>query len=941
MNLLKKIVLISSLFFLTEAVGFSAPADNVKEYTLENGMQVFLLEDKSDALVHMTFTCHAGFSSQTQNTCGFFKLFARLIEHTASSISFADVSCNSDSTQYTLNVTPQQLDTTLDSLSQNMFSPIFTDEQITSELNILKNEISDNAETLSTYINAAIDSRVFSDAPWKNDSGIYPPLFKKTTSKTARNILQDISLRWYIPRNSAIFIYGNINSERLLLSLKQTFGRFYSNYNTPVEKPCTPVNNQRKYVFHHPEISKELTQIVVQYTMLSLEECNLLSAILNNDASIFKQQILNIQELNIPGAEYINISPAHKRDSSRLIIQTLMQPPENKSLSVTSEEQVQDFISQVNNISSSIDAIEIMFAKKQLEASLNSISSTPATLMQNLCDYWAYEPFIQTSESDREMYEDSVLTSMMLQQSKNINNINIEEIFPKLQSENPFIFVMINSNDYKKNKKAYDNAGFEEINENNSSWYVQTMFKEIRDQMKPEKTNSYYSRNTKNDNAYYERNLSEIHTRQLENGIKIVSKHNPNSTGISMLLSVKGGKLNSADNNGFEEVMINLMAGIIEKDIARKQYEGLITGYPLVSTQTDISTSSIIIEFDKEDELAICESVSNSIVFGEIAPAAADKAVSSRQYRKRLENGSAVNQMYSAAVKYIYGKTDLPKIFDSEKDVLTSTDYSSILAAYPSLLDAKRYSIIITGDFDDDIFPIIEKCFSTLSSSNFNEPAPQNIPELVKNKTINVKIRHTFLTDIPAEKAGPQPAVLIPTTEFLDPVIYIFKSPEAGTKDAAVYNAMLNYISSELQGAINRNKKFKGSSTSIQLPSSKMETGTIIIQNVAHTKEADSTYKNTVSSILASLKDATINSKIVQNIQNQWMLSYMAETSTNSGTAKLINRGLEIKSDDFVPEYFLNEYNYVMSANVQDFINILDYFPQKPNLRVYSAEGKE
>ena len=330
--ILKKLTTLFSVLFFATLPLQALPADNVKEYTLENNMKIFLLEDSSDALVHIEFTCHAGFSSQTQNTNGFFKLFTRLVKGSNPELNFSTVECNADSSRYILEIAPQKLDQTLTQLSDAVFSPSFSDEVFQAELTKLKNEVNDNAGELSTYINAAIDSRVFSDAPWKHDSGIYPPVFKRISTSSARNIIKDISDRWYTPQNSALFICGNFNSEKLLVSLRSSFGRFFSNYRVPTERDSVPVNSHRKYVFHHPEISNELTQIVIQYTMMEMEECDLLAASLNNDVSSFKSNLLELSQLNIPGAEYINISAAHKRNSSRLIIQALMQPPENKKI---------------------------------------------------------------------------------------------------------------------------------------------------------------------------------------------------------------------------------------------------------------------------------------------------------------------------------------------------------------------------------------------------------------------------------------------------------------------------------------------------------------------------------------------------------------------------------------------------------------------------------
>lgn len=919
---------------------YANPAENVHEFTLENGMQVFLLEDTTDALVHIEYTTRSGFSSQTQNNCGFYKLYTRLFAASTPQLHFTDVQCNADSSRYILNVSPAETEKTLLLLSQAAFAPDFSDELLNSELTKLKNEVSDNAEDMATYINAAIDSRVFSDAPWKHDSGIYPPLFKKTTPKTARTFIKDISNRWYIPKNSAIFISGNINEEKVLVYLKNTFGSYYTNSTVPVEKISAPINQQRKYVFHNPEISSDLTQIVIQYTMLNMEQCDLLAAALNNNASSFKKNVLSYEELNIPGNEYIDVSAAHKRNCSRLIIQTLMQPPEDKKSKVTSFQQVEQFIDTVNNIPNLLQGIEFQFAKEQLVFNMNYLTNNSYMLMDSLSSFWAIQDYYKSNEEDYENYPDSITTALMMSRINHLEKTDSESTFQTLQSENPFIFVIINSKDYKANKKAYTEAGFEEINENNSSWYVQKMFKEIRDQYKPVETAAYkIDRTNASDNYYYEKNIEQIKNTKLSNGINIVSKQNPLSTNISVILSINGGKYNSADENGFEEVMINLLAGIIQKEIYKKQVEGLILGNPVINTKTDISTSSIILEFEKVDVIPVCSAIGNAIIYGEIAPADADRAVSSRQYRKRLENGSATSQMQSSIIKEIYGKGTISNIFDTEKDILQTTDYKSILAAYPSLLDASRYNVILTGNFDNDIFELLEKSLGLLSNNSLKINTISEEAKVPK-KNLTIKIRHTFLTDIPAEKAGPQPAVLIPTKEFLDPVIFANNSPKAGTKDAALYNAIFSYVGVKLQQEIDNSSRFDNSTVSVNLPKSGMNFSTIVIQNVTHTKEVDVLYRQTIQSIFEQMKEPQAMQNIIQEIKNNWIIQEMASTYSNTGTAELIQKGFEMFATEPQPDFYLTEYNYIQTATVQDYLIMKDWFPERPLLRAYSAEGK-
>ena len=913
---------------------FATPATAVQEYTLENGMQVFILEDPSDAQVHIEYTCRAGFSSQTQSTCGFFKLYTMLVKAATPSLSFTDVQCNADSSRYIIEVSPSQVNDTLFSLSDAVFSPDFPDELLKNQLNALKKEVNDNKDSMSVFINAAIDSRVFSGSPWKHDSGLYPPVFKKTTEKTARSRIKQISEQWYTPKNSALFISGNINTERTLLMLRNSFGRFYSSFRTPVEKPAAPVNRQRKYVLHSSEISPDLTQLVIQYTLLNMEESDLMALAMGYENSLFKQQLLSLEELNIPGDEYINISAAHKKDSSRLIIQTLLQAPENKkkAAATNSAKQTQLFLQQLNLLPQIVRPEEFEYAKNQLEYSLSRTASVAPALMQTLSDFWAVQPYFEAEEGESEEYK-SETARMLMSRPQKLRSNSLSQTLNQLQSEEPFIFVIINSKDYKANKKAYTAAGFEEITEKNASWYVQEMFKEVlKENEEASQEKLYLTENAAEDNSYYQRNIDQLSQYRLSNGIEVFTKENPLSEQTSLLLSIKGGKYNSADDNGFEEVMINLTAGLIQKKLYAAQAEGLLTGAFTVSSEMELSSGKIIIEFDKEDTYAVLHQISQAIVYGEIAPADADRAVAARKYRKRLENGTAANQMYSALINKIYGKGTASAVFEAEKEILLDTDYTKILSAYPALLNASRYSVIVCGALHENLKTMLEESLGSFALQTAFQPAETSTPNYAAAKNLTVQVRHTFLTDIPAEKAGPQPAVLIPTTEFLDPVVYSGRAPQPGTKEAALYNAILSYIGSMLE---------KNNPVTVQFPRSGLDLGTIIVQNVSHSRELDAQYKTVIQKITDQMQRLQANEGIIRDIKNNWIQKQMTQTGSDTGTALLMQKGLELFVQNPQPAWYLEEYNYIQTASAQDYLEVMNYFPVIPESRVYSADSKK
>ena len=908
------------------------PASLVNQYTLENGLSVFLLEDPSEALVRIEFSVKAGFSSQTKDTAGFFYLYSALIQN-SSSLNFESVSCNAESSRYQLTVTPSQIENCLQSLSQNIFMPQISDELLIEECRRFKKESEENAQSIGGFLNSAIESRIYSTSPWKHDTGIYPSLFKKNTEKNIRTALKQIADRWYTPQNSAIFISGNISSEEVMRILRSSFGRYYSSYSTPIPLSDLPYNNQKKYVIHSADFSPDISQIIIEYTNLNMDESEVLAASLNNLYSPLKADLLSKAELNIPGEDYIDISSAHSKNSSRLVIQALMQKPEDKKAGITSLSQAKAFMESVENIPQLLKEEDFYLGKQIINSNLKQMTSSSSRMMDSLASFWTLEAYKDYYEKEDLTYPSSFTTELLMQQSNNYSKIELPFVMEAIKNDQPFVFLVISDSEFKKYKKDFTAQGFEEINYKNASWYTNQMYKEIQDQFKPEEEILYNVKHSDFlDNEFYEKNIQNLTLTKLDNGIPLAVKTNSISSGAALMLCIKGGKINSAADHGFEEVMINILGTMIQRELTQRFAKGIILSRPQISTQSEISSSYILIEFEKEDFESVCQGVSNTIIYANLMPAAADRAVASRQHKKRLENGSAVNQMLEAAMTTIYGKSPYSAIYDSKKDILQNTDYTKIVNAYPALLDASRYSIILSGNIPSNYLETIKKNFEllTLTGQSINKPETNQL--FPRDKRAAVKITHTFLTDIPAEKAGPQPAVLIPTTEFLDPVLYAVKAPAAGTREYNLFNALVNYIASELQKEVNKSSK-EEQTVLVQLPKNNINYAFIIVQNVEHTALVDAAYRKVIDTLKTSMKGS-----LIADIKNLWILNHLYDASLPSQTAKYLYRGIELFDDQ--ADFYLREYEDIRNANVDDYAAIMSYFPARADLRLYSIDSK-
>ncbi|MBR6583671.1 MAG: insulinase family protein [Treponema sp.] len=959
---MKKICFLFCFNFLLLINCFCSPLKSISEQVLENGLTVFVLPDNSNALVRIEFCVKAGFSSQTQQTNGFFKLYSNLIEASAENFSFSSVVCGADSTRFVLELPPSMLYDVMDDLSHLILSGQFSNELINQEFLKLKKENAKLFSAPESILNAGIDSKVFSESPWKHDSGIYPELFKKYSTSQVRATLNYIGNNWYTPQNSAIFISGNILQKETLQIINQTFGRYYSNTKNPVEKKSTISNNQRKYVIHHPDFSSDITQIVVQYATLDMTQNNLASTLFNNDDSSVKYQIVALEELNIPGNEYINFSAANKKGTSRLIIQSLFQKPESKNIKTNSLQQSKLFLESLQSAIAKTSQMEFLFAKQQLDFIQKDLISNSNTFMENLCTFWAIQDYNNAYE-----IEDSEISSFtakqMLAQFEKCKNVDFEEFSNALKYEEPFVFVITNSKDFKNLKSEYKKQGFEEINSQNGSWYAQEYYKNIKINSAAlavstledsiikteEELNEAQQKLT---TTFLENNTNSIQTFSLNNKIEVVLKENKNNTKATISLLIDGGKIHSKNNNGFEEVMISLLCTNIKKEIIRQQQMGIILEPPIVDWSSDLFTSNIFIECDKTDFEACCKAISNAIIFAELTPALADRAVSSRQFKKRLENGTALTQLYDKAIQTLYKDKELHSIFDSEDEVLTDINFTKIMNAYPLYLDAAKFDIIICGNYDkdsDSIKQILENTIGNLNNNQIhNQKEIRNIEQIdfPTKKVVKKKIVHTFLTDIPAEEAGPMPAVLIPTTEFLDPVLYILEAPILNETNP-IFNALVLHFQEIFQNELSKNQKTVDCKVQVQLPQPKMPFASIVIQNVRRPKDVDAIYKRAYNLLKASLENQKTQAESVQllnKIKNKWIVNELNQTSTNSGTSKLIQKGFNFIEDSAENQqnntkdkatFYLLEFNIIENSTLQDYFKVLPSL-QTPNLTVTS-----
>ena len=534
--------------------------------------------------------------------------------------------------------------------------------------------------------------------------------------------------------------------------------------------------------------------------------------------------------------------------------------------------------------------------------------------------------------------------------------IKISDLKEKIAAEEPFVFVLVNSSVYQKYAAEFKKAGFENIPQKNAAWYNQSAYKNIlkTEEKKSDERKNLFEEIASSADRFIENNLSEFSDFTLKNGIPVTVKRNESSKTAVLSLTIAGGELLFCDKvPGLASVLSDSIAVNIRRQLDLFAGNGAITGFYEVGAQT-LSTHSIVTVtcLSSEMDFAI-RAAYTALVYCDISPAVADGVTYDERTQWRLKTGSTEFQMLCEAIRLLYDGTEYPKLYrDTEEKPGENLDFTKILEAYPILLDSSRFSLIFSGGIKEDekILKTLNQTFSLLGSIEQTRASDLRVkkPDFTKLKSNEkrISLRHLFLTDISKDKAGPMPAVLIPTTKFLDPILYCLSAPDLDSTDSALFNAILIELASRIEEKLS--KKYPETHAKPALADNDIPFARIVVTNVEHTAEVDSVWSDCVSSIKKNIAtqidiqtEGVIDlekNELLAHLENNWLMAVIAQAGSQEGKAKLIQRG-EIQKN---PKLYLDQYEAVSKAKLEDYFLVAEkFFAEKAPLTIYSKDSKK
>lgn len=930
-------------FFLIYLPLFSFTKDDIKILTLENQLVLYFLQDTTTATVRLELNIDAGFFNQTPKDAGFFSFYAKLL----------GLEITPDSVKIEKTVAPPQVEDVLIQFESLFKTLQITDKNLSLELEKNKKAIREYSSSTAGFINSAIDTRIFSSSPWQSENTIMPEYFSSVNVQQARTIFAKIKNVYYVPEKTKLYISGNITEKQALDLVKKYLGKLKNSSSDFMQtKEAETLKNTedkslqdeknlstqakksssvKKYVLTDDSLSPDFTQVVLQYTSFSNDETDLLASIFDNPYSTFKTLLLKQKNLALRSPDYIGVSSAQQKNWSRLLIQALCEKS-NVGPLIQGELFLQMATEKQRVLQQEVD-----FALKEINSNFVLTCDNSTLLMKNLASF---------NRANNVFGED------MFAKTEKLSSLDAQFLNERYESQEPVLFVLCNTKNYAKHSKEFAQKGWIHINQKNGAWYRLSEYKDfVPSKNKNEKSledKIVYSNAEDFSSAkrFITENRAQFSSLKLKNEIPVTLKSNPLSKTVAISLAIEGGELLFAQNTpGLASVLTNSLAAIIQNRLDSYYANSVFKTRATVKAQTKTEYSVLTVSCSKDDFSSCMQAIFQSIVFDDISPSLADSIAYDLRSQWRIKSGQETFQLLCEAVKSIY-KTPFTNLYESSKDIPSQNlEYTQIAAAYPVLLDCTRFSLVIAGGInaDENLQNLLDQTFGSLQTLSKNQSIKLKIEKLPLSRTAKrVKLRHQFFTDVSADKAGPRPQVLIPTTDFSDPLLFVLDGPKTSSTDSALFSSLLYLLEKRLKEKLPAPQNIKISPPDEILPYARVS-----ITKIKRIAETEKLYKDTVREIITAL-EKSINKdtsgfkelekdSIFFELENLWLLKELEATSTNEGTAELVHQGMFLED----PLLYLQKYEAVSSAQAEDYYLIAkSYLESTKILKIYSADSK-
>lgn len=470
------LVLLLHLPFCTAAE--ETPVPHLYQYTLDNGLDVFVAENHSVPLVYIEVAVKCGAFTQTPQTAGLFHLYehmmfkgnslyknAAAVTRALSQMGVAEWngSTGVECVNYYFTVPASQLEEGLLFWNAAVREPLLDKMELQNEKQVVLSEIRGNFSDPGRILSAAKCRALFPAAPWKLDSGGSDVVVEKATVKQ----LKKIQKTYYVPNNAAVFVGGDVQPDEVYRLVSEIFGsweRGTDPFKAGIMRHSKePFSKPEFLVMPYEKISSQLAQIEVVYrapdAAFDVEDtyaADVFSHQLSNPGAVFASSLVEDGYLGIPDVNYVWGGYPTSRQAGLFSAGALVTSPEEEiaARAVYFMEKLPSVLSSAAQIEPS----EVQDTVRKITDSNIYVNETAAGLLSTLRFWWTC--------TDAEYY---------YSYSDRISRVTPDDlnsfVQKYIQNKNPLVTVLVNPEVYEKTKAQFDELGFTEVTADNAFWF--------------------------------------------------------------------------------------------------------------------------------------------------------------------------------------------------------------------------------------------------------------------------------------------------------------------------------------------------------------------------------------------------------------------------------------------------------------------------------------
>lgn len=405
--------LLSFLFavFLINSLAGQTSIPGLTHSRLDNGLEVFTVENHTVPLTRIQITFRCGAISQQPETAGLFHLYEHMLfkgnavynsdSEFQSAMKTLGVTSwnggtNTEYVTYYFTVPSDKVEEGISFWANAILYPLFRSDELQTEKQVVINEIQGALNEPGRIKNAGITRHLFYKYPWRRDVAGYVSAIESAD----RQKMLEIKQRYYIPNSAAVFVGGDIDPAQIRTIIDKHFGGWEPGpdpwKNPPPMQPL--LENNVFLTFADRSMYEQLAFHEIRFRgpdtahdEAATHAADMWLMLLDNPDSNFKKRIMT-EVPDVYKKEHINAGYYTQKDGSFIIFSCyfIMNPDTDITDSVNAFRQT--VLDEMNSIQSKDDYFsrdDYSLVKQIMADELLLTMETPAGFIENLSFWWA------------------------------------------------------------------------------------------------------------------------------------------------------------------------------------------------------------------------------------------------------------------------------------------------------------------------------------------------------------------------------------------------------------------------------------------------------------------------------------------------------------------------------------------------------------------------